>query len=691
MALRIWLADLFHDKVSVLDVVPLNLGYLASALQHTHGNDVDLRLFKYPDALTAALEKDAPDVLALSYYTWNAELSLHFARYVRERSPRTKIVMGGPNIRIDAEGLRSFLEAHPYIDVYIPLEGETALSNLVHALKESNLPESIGEVAHVTGTVPGCYLNVPEYSFEFLSMKRDNPNLSYGSPYLKGLLDEFLQDERLVPIFETNRGCPYTCTFCAWGISVLNKLRTRDMEEVLGEFNYVAENSAKQELWFFADANFGILDRDIELAKHLRQTKDERGFPKALDINWAKNSGKRILEIVKILKDMTPGQIAVQSFDEETLKHMKRKNLKNPMIRELIAEYHSQGFSISTDFLVGCSGESLDSHFSSVRKGFELEYDNFNLNNIRMLPGSEMESDVQRKQYGFQTRYRFIPNSYGVYNDTFVYEIEEAIKASNTMTEEEMDGLKTVHFLVYALWNSRFARDLLRLGLRFDVNPLDVILAINNDSSLSLYHEILAPLAEDYRNEWFPDEAALREHYDSPDVWQQIVTGEGIEKLTWKYMAKLLLREDLIHELIGTAARFMETRCHGHDNVIEILKEISEDRIRVAVFDDMSDESYFEKRKRYELSLEDYELLRSLDCLPDDIHYDVNGFELQFLYRKEDYQYVNTVLKRCGFSDEPVRALSAALGNGMLSYFTYAVKGAANEESLRAAKPYAQV
>ena len=37
------------------------------------------------------------------------------------------------------------------------------------------------------------------------------------SPYLTGILDEFFETN-LIPIIETNRGCPYRCTFIAQGL-----------------------------------------------------------------------------------------------------------------------------------------------------------------------------------------------------------------------------------------------------------------------------------------------------------------------------------------------------------------------------------------------------------------------------------------------------------------------------------------
>ena len=42
------------------------------------------------------------------------------------------------------------------------------------------------------------------------------------SPYLTGILDEFF-DGRLVPMIQTNRGCPFSCTFCVDGSASVNK------------------------------------------------------------------------------------------------------------------------------------------------------------------------------------------------------------------------------------------------------------------------------------------------------------------------------------------------------------------------------------------------------------------------------------------------------------------------------------
>src|ERR1700712_1735807 len=56
----------------------------------------------YGDTLLADyIARDQPDYVGLSLYLWNVERSLHLAREVRRRSPRTKVLIGGPEVSSD--------------------------------------------------------------------------------------------------------------------------------------------------------------------------------------------------------------------------------------------------------------------------------------------------------------------------------------------------------------------------------------------------------------------------------------------------------------------------------------------------------------------------------------------------------------------------------------------------------------
>src|SRR5436190_4554967 len=62
-----------------------------------HGASCDVKLFKHPQKFIDAFLKDAPEIVGLSNYMWNLDLSYTIAREIKARRPGTLIVFGGPN------------------------------------------------------------------------------------------------------------------------------------------------------------------------------------------------------------------------------------------------------------------------------------------------------------------------------------------------------------------------------------------------------------------------------------------------------------------------------------------------------------------------------------------------------------------------------------------------------------------
>ena len=51
--------------------------------------------------LADRIARDEPEFLGLSLYLWNVERSLRLAREVKRRSPRTTVLVGGPEVSPD--------------------------------------------------------------------------------------------------------------------------------------------------------------------------------------------------------------------------------------------------------------------------------------------------------------------------------------------------------------------------------------------------------------------------------------------------------------------------------------------------------------------------------------------------------------------------------------------------------------
>ncbi|HTM18946.1 MAG TPA: cobalamin-dependent protein, partial [Kofleriaceae bacterium] len=66
----------------------------------------------------------APDLIGLSLYPWNAAYSLAVAAAARAAFPDALIVAGGPAVPRRPERARRFLDEHPGLDVLVFAEGE---------------------------------------------------------------------------------------------------------------------------------------------------------------------------------------------------------------------------------------------------------------------------------------------------------------------------------------------------------------------------------------------------------------------------------------------------------------------------------------------------------------------------------------------------------------------------------------
>ena len=144
------------------------------------------------------------------------------------------------------------------------------------------------------------------------------------------------------PILETNRSCPYRCTFCAWGMASHNIVSRLNIDTTLEEIKYIGKRS-KANLWTICDANFGILKRDVEIAKAIRKVHDENHYPNKCSLWLSKNTTSRNLEIAAILEDMITPVMAIQSMEEEVLANIKRDNISSDTFVEYQKRFHSIG------------------------------------------------------------------------------------------------------------------------------------------------------------------------------------------------------------------------------------------------------------------------------------------------------------------------------------------------------------
>jgi len=524
MAINIYLADLVYNTIKTNYVVPLNIGYIASFLKEKFGQEINIKLFKYPDILEKALLENPPDILALSHYSWNARLGFLFLDMAKRLNPKTLTVMGGPNIRMEPADIKKFLTEHQNLDYYIIYEGEEPFARIVGEILEGSVkPHPLGCATIINGE----FFYAPE------PLREKGLEINQPSPYLTGWMDQFLADSNMIPLLETNRGCPFRCVYCAWG-AMLPRIRVRPLDQVLKEIDYIAEKSAGQLTWIFCDSNFGILPRDVEIAKKVREVMDKKGYPINVTVWQSKNTPIRNIEITELLGRNNRGLAAIQSSDPKVLNNIGRGAIKMSSIKEQIDYFHKKNLEVGTDILIGLPGENAESHYNTLIDAFDMGFDYFDLTNIRLLQGTKYESDEYRRQYGVKTKYRPIFGAYGTYDNKIVFEVEESVRATKDMSEEEMNNFKVQHWLIFFTWNTGIFKPILLLAKKQGINPgmiVDELSRTKNPMLKNLFDRIKKESTE----EWFETKEGMISFYEQPENFNNLV--KGFMKLNFFYIA----------------------------------------------------------------------------------------------------------------------------------------------------------
>lgn len=344
-------------------------------------------IFHVPNGVSEIAESiEEPSVFGLSLLSWNVNRSLKLARLVKEKYPECRVIVGGPEVPDKCE---EFLTRHNYIDVAVHKEGEETFKNILkeNLLKTPNYSTLDG----VTYRQNDKIIHIPRKS-AFL-----NP-ICTPSPYLLNLFAPCIEyvDSIGLPrlnIWETNRGCPFSCTFCDWGSFVNQKVRPVDEDRVFKEIDYIGQFFDEIHI---ADANFGILSRDLEIAKRLRNVMNKFGKLKSIHITYTKNLNKRAMEIAELLETLKPSRagftFGIQSFDKIVLENVKRQNISNENIDTLKGELAEKGIPVNFEMIIGLPGETKNSFLAGVDKALNLNLTDLRLYQVALYPNSEMNN-----------------------------------------------------------------------------------------------------------------------------------------------------------------------------------------------------------------------------------------------------------------------------------------------------------
>lgn len=354
------------------------------------------------DVARAVVAGDRPCVLLCSNYWWTVQQNLEIAAEVKRWHPGTVTIHGGPSTPKYESSCREFFVDNACVDVAVHGEGEVTLAEIFEALASSRV-EGPRDLTVLDGVAGLSYRGRPDATGTTVVRTADRDRLKdldlLPSPYLNGWFRASEAESWIAAIIETNRGCPYGCTFCDWGSATLSKIRSFSLERVRAELEWIARRHV-QILWI-ADANFGIFARDVDIAHMIAEMKHDHGYPREVIVNYAKNATERIADIVTTLTEAgisTAAIIAIQSQDPQTLKAIRRSNIRTDRYEALIGVFRARNLPVSSDFMYALPGSTVESlkedlQFSFDRRVYANAYPTV------LLPNSPMAHDEYMREF----------------------------------------------------------------------------------------------------------------------------------------------------------------------------------------------------------------------------------------------------------------------------------------------------
>lgn len=436
----------YNLKMGDLSYLPLVSGLLqayAEQLEFIRGNYKFMPFIYSIDSLDNILEKyvEAPHVAAFSLSMWNEQLNIQVAKRIKYLYPRCLIVFGGPQVPHYPE---EFMKKYPFVDICVRAEGEIAFTEI---LGRFNGGWSFYEIPEITWRHRGGKIisNAEERKFS-----RDLD--LFPSPYLEGHFDELVKEGSFQAIIETNRGCPFHCTFCYWGRGGLSrKYKYHGLDRVYGELDWCADNRIKYV--FNADSNFGMNKRDEEIAQYLVDLKLRTGYPDKFRTCYGKNTDEKIFRIGSLFHkhNLEKGiTLARQSNDEDVLKNIKRGNISMDTYRNLQEKFNKEDIPIYSELILGLPGETTESWKRGIEELLEAGLKNqLYVYMCQVYPNTDLGDEDYQKEFGVVTKSIELNEMHTTIKDgSWIKEYEDVVIGLDSMTTDEWKEMAKLSWLV---------------------------------------------------------------------------------------------------------------------------------------------------------------------------------------------------------------------------------------------------
>lgn len=452
-----------NNSFSGQSYLPLSSGMLQAYAQK-HLKNPDLYQFQTPIykfmPISEAVDRLVNcDIVGFSIYVWNEQNSLAIAAEYKRRNPNGVVIFGGPQVPNSRKQFRSartveltvreqqrertqftpmFHQKYRFIDMACHGEGERVFTAVLEQMAIDRCKDK--------SNIPSLSYLDPDGSFHFtrqLPRMGDAELAQCPSPLTTGVFDDLMADnpkQKWILMYETDRGCPYSCSYCDWGGATEDKIGKFSMEQIYADIMWTG---AKIPYVFLCNANFGILERDIQIAEYFAEAKKKFGILEGVSTQNAKNPKPHTLRALKVLEKAGLNKATVmsqQSVNAPTLRAIRRDNMKLDEYYEIQKQLAAEGVYTMTDLILPMPEETYDSIADAVSTLISRgQHNRIQFNNLSILRNTEMGDPEYQRQYGMEIVNARIINGHGKKNDSIsgVEEWQQLVVATNSMPRKE--------------------------------------------------------------------------------------------------------------------------------------------------------------------------------------------------------------------------------------------------------------
>lgn len=375
-----------EDELKSCDIPNLAAVYLTHYLRMRGYQARYINLFQFEkDEFAEYLDSDPLCVaITTTFYLLNLPVN-EMVKFIRERNPRTKIVVGGPLI---ANHLRNYREEDLTValedigaDIYVnESQGEHTLTRIIEALKNG---KDLSAVPNIIYREDGKLRRMPKLA-EVNSLDENFINW------------QTFAGEHLGPTVQTRtaRSCAFSCSFCNYPERA-GKLTLASLDTIEKELDSLKRLGYIKNLVFIDDTFNVPLPRFKEICRLM--------IEKDYQFNWfsyfrCSNSDEEAIEL--LARSGCKGVfLGIESGSPTILKNMNKAATPEKYVRgmELL---HRYGVLTFASFIMGFPGETEETFRESVDFIKATRPDYYRTQLWYCEPGTPV--DHQREKYGIE-------------------------------------------------------------------------------------------------------------------------------------------------------------------------------------------------------------------------------------------------------------------------------------------------